>query len=217
MLRSFGWSEHVVGCLSGTAPAEALFGRFGSRADVSRSTFMIVIRTGGTASCRTVDLAGKDPHFHGVEDNASNTLHRKLGLDRRPGNGQQPAKSMRDTPEHLANRCPVLGAREERPATGIGLIIAVGRCFCPLLRPAMRAPSYSGGIRAAATIGLRPALGGEIDVSRRAAQAERRRTAVTVSIPRCQPPDVVEGGHRALGRSNQRKSASSGRANDVMV
>ena len=67
------------------------------------------------------------------------------------------------------------------------------------------------------TIGLRPAFGGEIDVSRPVPKAERRRTAVTVSIPRCQPPDVVEGVHRALGRANERKSASSGRANEVMV
>jgi hypothetical protein len=75
--------------------------------------------------------------------------------------------------------------------TGIGLIIAVGRGFCPLLGSAMRARTTQAGF--ATSTWPRPARGGEVDVLQRAAQVERHRIAVTVSIPRFQPPDVVEG------------------------
>ena len=91
--------------------------------------------------CRTVDLAGKDPHANGMEistalKTTSIILYRKLGLDRRPGNGQQPAKSMRDKPELSANRCPAWAARARKGRRqGLDLIIAVGRCFCPNAAP----------------------------------------------------------------------------------
>jgi len=61
--------------------------------------------------------------------------------------------------------------------------------FCQLLRPA---ELLSSPRQAAATVGPNLLLV-EIDVLRRASQDERRRTAMTVSTSRCQPPDVVEG------------------------
>jgi hypothetical protein len=181
------WSEHVLGCF-GTAPAEALFRHFGVRADVSRGpTFMIVIRNGGIASRQSRRSPRQRIQISTALQTTFNILHSKLGLDRRPGNEQQPAKSMWDTPEHSAVAVLPWAAREER-LVAASLIIAVERCFC-----CYGPPSYSAGT------GCRhgwptTCSWWEIDVSRRAAQDERRRTAVTVSISRCQPPDVVEGG-----------------------
>jgi len=50
--------SNMLGCF-GTAPAEALFGRFGVRADVSRDpTFMIVIRNARHSFVPHDNLAG---------------------------------------------------------------------------------------------------------------------------------------------------------------
>jgi hypothetical protein len=91
----------------------------------------LVMRTGGPASCRTLDLAGKDPHANGMEistalKTTSIILHRKLVLDRRTGNGQLPAKSMRKKPELSANRCLAWAARGKGWRQGLDRIIAVG-------------------------------------------------------------------------------------------